>query len=81
MKLGSTWYCMTNACSQPAKTGGCGIAQPDERFDASQAVHHSIASSRLPAPMKNIRRCGAWTSCRADRAGRAMVASWSMAQV
>ena len=66
MKLGNTWYCITKACSQPAYGEGCGIASAGQRAAASHAAHHSIASSRLLAPMKNISRCGALASNRGD---------------
>src|SRR5690606_42098812 len=59
-KLGSTWYCITKACSQPGYVDACGTCnRPGQRCAASHAVHHAIASRRLPAPMKNISRCGA----------------------
>ena len=60
MKLGSIWYCMTNACSQPGNTGGYGTrSRPGQRRPINHAAHHVIASSTLVAPAKNISRCGA----------------------
>ncbi len=58
MKLGSTRYCISSACSQAGGSGGgCGVHNP--RNAPSHNAHHSIASSRLLAPMKNSSRCGA----------------------
>src|SRR6478672_6850676 len=73
MKLGSIWYCITKACSQPAY--GCGWCSPNalQRVSASHNVHHSMASSTLLDPMKNISRCGA----RASSAGEDLVAAIS----
>src|SRR5690606_26776044 len=62
-KLGSTWYCITNACSQPGYVAACGTCiSPGQRCEDSHAAHQAMASSRLPAPMKNISRCGATAS-------------------
>src|SRR5690606_132291 len=45
----------------------CGTcSSPGQRCAASQAAHHPIASSRFPAPMKNISRCGAAPSSRGE---------------
>ena len=72
MKLGSIWYCMTKACSQPAYGWVCGIASSaGQRVATSQAAHHAIASSRLLAPMKNSRRCGVAASRAGDRVASA----------
>src|SRR5690606_2319631 len=62
-KLGSTWNCITKACSQPGKMAACGTgSRPGQRCAASQAAHQAMASSRLQAPMKNMSRCGATAS-------------------
>ena len=61
MKVGSTWYCITKACIQPAGTLGVGSQPP------SQPDHQPIAASTLAAPTKKRSRCGAAAS--ADQPG------------
>jgi len=61
-KLGSTWYCITKACTQPVCSGACGMARSGQRAPTSHAAHHAMAISRFIEPMKNIRRCGAVAS-------------------
>src|SRR5688572_2344806 len=68
-KLGSIWYCITKACSQPAYGSVCGIDGAPQRADASHAAHQAIANSKLVAPMKNISRCGASASWRGESPG------------
>ena len=77
MKVGSTWYCITKACIQPAGTDGCDIAQTGHRALISHKVHQPMASSTLLAPTRNSSRCGA--SARRRRAGAGRVVSLGIA--
>ena len=55
---------------QPAGVGRAAAASPNtgQRAATSHAAHHTIASSTLLAPTKNISRCGACASRRGDSA-------------
>ena len=69
MNGGSTWYCMTIACIQPAEpAAAAGRCRASARRRAT-AAHHAIASSTLVAPTKNSSRCGARQQAWRQRAG------------
>ena len=74
-KLGSTWYCMTNACGQQWAVASANQCQ---RVDASHVAHHAIASSTLLARIE-VRRW-ACTACAAT-AWRRRVAKMHYAMV
>ena len=56
MKGGSSWYCMTKACIQPAHGPSVGSPMACQRASTSHSSHHPIASSTLHAPMENSNR-------------------------
>lgn len=70
MKLGRTRYCIRKACSQPAGIASSGGVHSDQRAASSRSAHHSMASSTLALPTKNIIGAGPAPSRRGEAPGR-----------